>query len=1029
VRFLADLHIHSYLSRATSKDLTLEQLHRWAQRKGISVVGTGDFTHPRWLAELREKLVPAGDGLFALREDLARAADAAVPPACRAPVRFLLSVEVSSIYKRDGKVRKVHNLAYAPDLESAARIAARLARIGNIASDGRPILGLDSRDFLEIVLESSPDSYLVPAHIWTPWFSALGAQSGFDAIADCYADLAGEVFAVETGLSSDPAMNWRLSALDRYALVSNSDAHSPEKLGREANLFDCDLSYFALRDALRGRREGFRGTVEFFPEEGKYHLAGHRHCGVALAPREADAAGGLCPTCGKRLTAGVLGRVDALADRPEGARPEGAKPFRSLIPLTELIGELVDAGPGSARVEREYEKLLARVGAELAVLGDLPVEDLGREGPPLFGEAIQRMRAGQVQLRAGFDGEYGVVRVFDAEERRRLLAQRSFAFPALAPSPSPAPALPPPGPPPRASEPVAQLPLLAVPDLNAEQAQAVDHPGGPLLVLAGPGTGKTRVVTHRIARLVREGVSPRAITAITFTRRAAGELRERLGSLLGPAAESIEALTFHALGLSLLRAFPEAAALSPGFEVLDEAARSEAIAAAAKEAGLAPPGKVASAIGLAKAGLLGPERCAPGIAPVYAAYQRALEARGAIDFDDLVVRAVRLLESCPEALASAQERCRFLFVDEYQDVNPAQERLVLLLAPPGPQTEICAVGDPDQAIYGFRGSDPACVHRFTAHYPGAAVVALRMNYRCPAAVVHAATQVIERAPGRAARPLDPLAPASPPVERICLASELEEADFIAREIERAVGGTSLGSIHAGRAGREDEAPLAFHDVAVLFRTSAQADAIGVALDRGGIPYQRAGDDALTARPDVAALIAGLRAAEAGRLPVADLIARLTPAEAGARLREAAELLATLAVPFGRDAAAFLAALPLWQAGDAGLAPQKVALLTLHAAKGLEFPLVFIAGCQDGLLPLRFPGRPPADLEEERRLLYVGMTRARRRLVLTEARRRLVQGQVVEHGPCPFLEGLPSFLVSTSRRPAVRRRAAQQIPLL
>ncbi|MCW5834543.1 MAG: AAA family ATPase, partial [Labilithrix sp.] len=416
MKFVADLHIHSYLSRATSKDLTLEQLHRWAQRKGITVVGTGDFTHPRWFAELREKLVPAEDGLFALREDLARAVDEGVPAACRAPVRFLLSVEVSSIYKRDGKVRKVHNLAYAPDFEAAARIATRLAGIGNIASDGRPILGLDSRDFLEIVLESSPDAYLVPAHIWTPWFSALGAQSGFDAIAACFADLADHVFAVETGLSSDPAMNWRLSALDRYALVSNSDAHSPEKLGREANVFDCDLSYFALRDALRDRREHFLGTVEFFPEEGKYHFDGHRHCRVVLTPAEARDAGGLCPSCGKRLTAGVSGRVEVLADRPEGARPEGAKPFQSLIPLAELLGELVDTGAGSARVGREYERLLTRVGPELAVLGDLPVEELGRDGPPLFGEAIQRMRAGQVQVKPGYDGEYGVVRVFDAEE-------------------------------------------------------------------------------------------------------------------------------------------------------------------------------------------------------------------------------------------------------------------------------------------------------------------------------------------------------------------------------------------------------------------------------------------------------------------------------------------------------------------------------------------------------------------------------------------------------------------------------------
>ena len=270
MRFVADLHIHSYLSRATSRDLNLPTLHRVAQWKGITLLGTGDFTHPRWFAELKEQLVPAEPGLFALRPDLAREIDQTVPPACRRPVRFVLQVEISNIYKRGDKVRKVHNLVFAPDLDSAARLAARLAAIGNIQSDGRPILGVDSRDLLELVLDSSPDAFLIPAHVWTPWFSALGAQSGFDAIADCYRDLADHIFAVETGLSSDPAMNWRLSALDRYALVSSSDAHSPEKLGREANLFNCDLSYFGVREALRGPRSGFVGTVEFFPEEGKY---------------------------------------------------------------------------------------------------------------------------------------------------------------------------------------------------------------------------------------------------------------------------------------------------------------------------------------------------------------------------------------------------------------------------------------------------------------------------------------------------------------------------------------------------------------------------------------------------------------------------------------------------------------------------------------------------------------------------------------------------------------------------------------
>ncbi len=426
--FVADLHIHSYLSRATSRALDLEHVHAWAQRKGIAVVATGDFTHPRWFAELRDKLVPAGAGLFRLRDDLAAAVDEGVHAAARAPVRFILSVEVSSIYKRGDRVRKVHNLLYAPDFATASRIASRLARIGNVESDGRPILGLDSRDLLEITLESSPDAFLIPAHVWTPWFSALGEKSGFDSLDECFGDLAQHIFAAETGLSSDPAMNWRLSALDRVSLVSSSDAHSPEKLGREANRFDCELSYFAMRDALRERSPKFLGTLEFFPEEGKYHHEGHRACAVNLAPSEAAALGHLCPRCGKTLTGGVASRVAALADRPEGFRPEGAKPFTNLVPLVELLGEILGVGASSGRVRNHYDKLLAGIGSEISALTEWPVEDAERDGPPLLGEALRRMRAGEVKRIAGFDGEYGSVRVFDDEERKRLLAQTGLAF-------------------------------------------------------------------------------------------------------------------------------------------------------------------------------------------------------------------------------------------------------------------------------------------------------------------------------------------------------------------------------------------------------------------------------------------------------------------------------------------------------------------------------------------------------------------------------------------------------------------------
>ncbi|MGE5841425.1 MAG: endonuclease Q family protein, partial [Deltaproteobacteria bacterium] len=343
MRFIADLHIHSHFSRATSKSLVPEDLFVWAQKKGITVIGTGDFTHAGWLSELEEKLEPAETGLYQLKPDLQKAVSNRVPGSCTSPVRFLLSGEISCIYKRAGRTRKVHHVILMPDFESARELNDRLSRIGNLKSDGRPILGLDSRDLLEIVLEASDRSFFIPAHIWTPWFSLFGSNSGFDTIEDCFGDLIGHIHALETGLSSDPDMNRRLSALDDYLLVSNSDAHSPEKLGREANLFDTPLDYDSLVRAMR-EKKGFEGTIEFFPEEGKYHHDGHRKCRVSLHPLETRRLGGVCPECSKPVTVGVLHRVYELADRQTR---KFSKPFYSIIPLPEILSEILGCGPSA----------------------------------------------------------------------------------------------------------------------------------------------------------------------------------------------------------------------------------------------------------------------------------------------------------------------------------------------------------------------------------------------------------------------------------------------------------------------------------------------------------------------------------------------------------------------------------------------------------------------------------------------------------------------------------------------------------
>ncbi|MGA2655826.1 MAG: endonuclease Q family protein [Gammaproteobacteria bacterium] len=417
MKLIADLHIHSRFARACSKELRPETLYRWCQLKGISVLSTGDFTYPDWFAELKEKLIPAEPGLFALKPELAKVVDQDVPASCRASVRFLLGVEISSIYKKAGKLRRIHNLIYAPSFEIAGKINARLDKIGNIRSDGRPILGLDSKDLLSIVLESSERAHLVPAHAWTPHFAVFGSESGFDSLEECFEDLTPRIFAIETGLSSDPPMNWRLSALDRIALISNSDAHSLEKLAREANVLDTELSYDGIFGAIKergGRR--FPKTLEFFPEEGKYHVDGHRKCRTRLSPKETLKSKGLCPECGKPVTVGVLHRVEKLADRLEGKRPEGAAGFENVVPLKEIIGQTLQVGSASRQVDRQYHRLLSLFGNELHILRELPTKQLEAQGFPLLAIAISRMRKGQVRVEPGYDGEFGVISVVKEED-------------------------------------------------------------------------------------------------------------------------------------------------------------------------------------------------------------------------------------------------------------------------------------------------------------------------------------------------------------------------------------------------------------------------------------------------------------------------------------------------------------------------------------------------------------------------------------------------------------------------------------
>jgi len=414
MKFIADFHLHSKYSRATSKDMDLENLDKWAEIKGIKVLGTGDFTHPDWFNNLKEKLEPTEAGLFKLKNS-------------DSETRFILTTEISCVYSKKNKVRKIHILIFAPSFETVDKINTHLGWIGNLKADGRPILGLDAQELAKIVLGVSEECLVIPAHIWTPWFSLFGSRSGFDSIEECFEDYSKYIFAGETGLSSDPAMNWRFPALDRITLISNSDAHSPAKIGREANVFDIELSYPAIVQAIKEKNsQNFLYTIEFFPQEGKYHYDGHRACGIVLSPQESKKYNNICPTCGRPLTIGVLNRVEELADRPAGFKPEGAIPFKSLVPLNEIIAEGLGVTVGTKQVAEQYKNLIKKFGSEFKILLNVSRQELEAVTRPEITEGIIRVREGRVFVEPGYDGVYGKIRIFSQAEKKTLSKQATL---------------------------------------------------------------------------------------------------------------------------------------------------------------------------------------------------------------------------------------------------------------------------------------------------------------------------------------------------------------------------------------------------------------------------------------------------------------------------------------------------------------------------------------------------------------------------------------------------------------------------
>ena len=1161
--FFADLHIHSRFAYATSKKLSLHILAAWARLKGIAVLGTGDFTHPVWRGEMADLLVfEEESGLYSLKAPLLpqegipnlRLPDAAADP------RFIIQGEISSIYKRDGKTRKVHNLVFMPSLEAANAFCTRLEAVGNLKADGRPTLGLDSEVLLEMVLETHDDAFLVPAHIWTPWFSIFGSKSGFDSLEECFGSLAPHVFALETGLSSDPAMNRLVSALDRLRLVSNSDAHSGENLGREANCFAGAVQYKGMLEALRSpekaRQTSFLGTLEFFPQEGKYHADGHRACSVRLSPVETRQCGGVCPVCGGQITVGVLHRVMELADREAPVYPDNTF-AASLVPLNEVLGEILGVGAKSRKVQAKYCEVLERFGPELTVLRHTPVEDISRYFPPL-GESISRMRQGQAHVASGYDGEYGVVRMFSAEElaevqhgagivaskgKKAVVAGLSLldepivvkkrktsraggvtvqesahqenihagcssddedfvfsdesvdgpedalvgnAFGRIIPKDAPATASP------RSSQKKPGARASAPEEtasnqdgLNPLQKEAVFAGPGPILVIAGPGTGKTRTLVARAVQLLEEGINPRSILAVTYTRKAASEMDARLRAALGAEIRLPTTDTLHAIALDIWHKTHGEVPI-----LLSEESARLVFADACPDFGRKELDRAWKDIALARETLCPiPDEFASA-ASAYSAHKSSWNLA---DYTDL-------LEFWQEQIQGKLFKPHWdhVLVDEVQDLSPLQLGLVSGLVSQSGQG-FFGIGDPDQSIYGFRGAKGQCAEYFSAVWPHLSCIALADNYRtCPEILTsalalleqdtfgagqapeQAAEQTPEQggaasshAPAKTAKeegaaasavtrtPLVAVRKASGLIHLFQAPTDESECRWISDRITVLLGGSSHTYTDRGQRVPPMNLPQTNYspgDIAVLVRTHALGTPVRNALSRIGIPVTEPELDAFWADPRV-------------RLVLRTACRMLGIALAGDPEGESVPQCPDMVLAKGPlGMAAFLSTSPpfdilFWQSkafrelvkaydslgGWAQLVTwlhlqdelelvrrraEKVQVISLHASKGLEFPIVFMPCLEEGLLPHAgglLSGRMDKgnlpNIEEERRLMYVGMTRAKDALFLSCAAKRRHFGSNLRLAPSRFLGALPKDAVTSSTLIAKNLLQEKQLNLL
>lgn len=1038
--FLADLHIHSRYSLATSKDLSARNLDAWARVKGLDVIATGDCIHPHWLKELREQLIRDDEsGLYKLgvnREKLPFLPEKTCLEA-KEPL-FLLETEISSIYKKNGRVRKIHTLLYLPSLEDADRLAKRLEKLGNIASDGRPILGLDPKVLLELTLETVPEAILVPAHIWTPWFSLFGSRSGFDSIEECFEDLTPQIFALETGLSSDPLMNRHISALDSYALISNSDAHSGSKLAREANLFSGKPSFESIFSALKASAQRdprqterscrFLGTMEFFPEEGKYHLDGHRACNISLNPLETRTLNNICPVCHKPLTIGVLHRVMELADRPSPVSPPMEPGFKSIMPLQEMVAQILGLGTLSRKVQTEYGRMLAHLGSELDILLNVSLADLASYSQDLS-TACERLRTGKVNLKGGFDGEFGKVCVFSDEEqaerrkggKRHTMAQLPFQEVNLLPISTQTTNPPPQSP---SKEHFLELSRFQAMDSGKKQVSNTNHSYSqaqlsairaslaPTLVLAGPGSGKTHLLMGRIQYLLEEGLHPENMLAITFTRRAAEEMQKRLQARLKdrslPLCTTLHAFCYQILSKhkpdllllsedSALRLFLES---NPHLDTKQGRKIWNTINRMREEC------RVRSDDGSMYGRLLAN----------YLSAQRARAPQFVCDFTQLVEYALCYFQSQAKPFSA-------LLVDEIQDCSPLNLELLKALLPPS-GTGFFGIGDPDQAIYGFRGSVENIEPALRKLWPELTVCQLDKSFRSGQDILHTAHSLLRTPQCEELKAAQDL---SCELHYCEVPDEYAEARWIARNISQLLGHSSHSLQDASKAA--DAPLLSPGDIAVLVRFKQLLPVIARSLTNAGIPTFCPSVEAFWQDDCVKQLLghldplteSPLHPFDPKNLPEPEAMLPWLESQPWGGYQpgksQAFRELCRMWHNCGSWEAFFQELLWLKTEESVRGKSEAVRLLTLHAAKGLEFQAVFLPALEEGILPADrslYTEESPdnEDLSrlrrEELRLCYVGITRASRLLYVSRAATRTLYGKQRALPVSSFFENIQAF---------------------